>query len=203
MYGMMCVVYTTGLWLLLASFLELPVSTTHSTVGGIVGMAITYGGADCVLWYEKADMFPYLKGVSSIVASWALSPVFSGIIAVALFFAVRTFVLRSANSYKRAIITFPFLVMITVAVNGKSAMFGTFMLIVACITASVASPEMSQHAFQRRWWSTYDNSLTVGRNFVPFPPRRKAPVVYSLRTYHLILCRPASFLHRVQGRLGS
>ncbi|CAM9757754.1 unnamed protein product [Ascophyllum nodosum] len=117
MYGMMCVVYTTGLWLLLASFLELPVSTTHSTVGGIVGMAITYGGADCVLWYEKADMFPYLKGVSSIVASWALSPVFSGILAVALFFAVRTFVLRSANSYKRAIITFPFLVMITVAVN--------------------------------------------------------------------------------------
>lgn len=117
MYGMMCVVYTTGIWLLLASFLELPVSTTHSTVGGIVGMAITYGGAGCVLWYEKADMFPYLKGVSSIVASWALSPLFSGIIAVALFFTVRAFVLRSSNSYKRAIIIFPFLVLVTVAVN--------------------------------------------------------------------------------------
>ncbi|CAN0318406.1 unnamed protein product [Ascophyllum nodosum] len=117
MYGMMCVVYTTGIWLLLASFLELPVSTTHSTVGGIVGMTITYGGAGCVLWYEKADMFPYLKGVSSIVASWALSPLFSGIIAVALFSTVRAFVLRSADSYKRAIVTFPFLVMTTVAVN--------------------------------------------------------------------------------------
>ena len=123
MYGMMCVVYTTGIWLLLASFLELPVSTTHSTVGGIVGMAITYGGPDCVVWYEEADMFPYLKGVSAIVASWALSPVFSGIIALALFFSARTFILRSADPYKRLVISFPFLVMATIAVNGKYTTF--------------------------------------------------------------------------------
>ena len=119
MYGMMCVVYTTGIWLLLASFLELPVSTTHSTVGGIVGMAITYGGADCVIWYEEADLFPYLKGVSSIVASWALSPVLSGVIAVALYFIVRALVLRSENAHTRALFIFPFLVTATVAVNGE------------------------------------------------------------------------------------
>ncbi|CAN0448920.1 unnamed protein product [Pylaiella littoralis] len=117
MYGNMCVVYTTGLWLLLASYFELPVSTTHSTIGGIVGFAMTYRGADCVVWYEEADLFPYLKGVSAIVASWALSPVLSGIIAVALFLFVRTFVLRSSESHKRAIFIFPFLVMATIAVN--------------------------------------------------------------------------------------
>ncbi|CBJ33891.1 high affinity phosphate transporter [Ectocarpus siliculosus] len=59
MYGNMCVVYTTGIWLLLASFFELPVSTTHSTIGGIVGMAMTYRGAGCVVWYEKNELFPY------------------------------------------------------------------------------------------------------------------------------------------------
>eukprot|EP00752_Nemacystus_decipiens_P014274 g12695.t1 len=117
MYGNMCVVYTTGVWLLLASFLELPVSTTHSTIGGIVGMAMTYRGADCVVWYEEADLFPYLKGVSAIVASWVLSPVLSGFIAVALFLFVRTFVLRSENSAKRAIWIFPFLVTATISVN--------------------------------------------------------------------------------------
>ncbi|CAN0397138.1 unnamed protein product [Pylaiella littoralis] len=117
MYGNMCVVYTTGLWLLLASYLELPVSTTHSTIGGIVGFAMTYRGADCVVWYEEADLFPYLEGVSAIVASWALSPIFSGIIAVCLFLFVRTFVLRCPNSHKRAIIVFPFLVLATIAVN--------------------------------------------------------------------------------------
>ena len=60
MYGNMCVVYTTGIWLLLASYLELPVSTTHSTIGGIVGMAMTYRGADCVVWYEEAEKFPFV-----------------------------------------------------------------------------------------------------------------------------------------------
>ncbi|CAM9752859.1 unnamed protein product [Ectocarpus sp. 8 AP-2014] len=117
MYGNMCVVYTTGFWLLVASFFELPVSTTHSTVGGIVGMAITYRGADCVVWYEKADLFPYLKGISAIVASWFLSPVLSAVIAVALFLFMRTFVLRSPDSHKRAIAVFPFLVTATIAVN--------------------------------------------------------------------------------------
>ena len=59
------------------------------------------------------------QGVSSIVASWALSPVLSGIIAVALFLFVRTFVLRSEDSAKRAIMIFPFLVTATIATNGK------------------------------------------------------------------------------------
>lgn len=117
MYGNMCVVYTTGIWLLLASYFELPVSTTHSTIGGIVGMAMTYRGADCVVWYEKAEKFPFLEGVSAIVASWALSPVFSGIIAVFLFLTVRTFVLRSEKSLSRAMVAFPLLVTATIAVN--------------------------------------------------------------------------------------
>lgn len=119
MYGNMCVVYTTGLWLLLASWLELPVSTTHSTVGGIVGMAMAYRGADCVIWYEKTNLFPYLEGISAIVASWALSPVFSAVLSVLLFIVVRTFVLRSANAYTRSFIAFPLLVTATVAVNGE------------------------------------------------------------------------------------
>eukprot|EP00903_Cladosiphon_okamuranus_P013854 g12891.t1 len=117
MYGNMCVVYTTGLWLLLATYFELPVSTTHSTVGGVVGMAMTYRGADCVVWYEEADKFPFLKGIASIVASWALSPIFSGIIAVFLFLVMRTFVLRSEKSTSRALIAFPLLVTATIAVN--------------------------------------------------------------------------------------
>ncbi|CAN0494136.1 unnamed protein product, partial [Hapterophycus canaliculatus] len=57
------------------------------------------------------------QGVSAIVASWVLSPVLSGIIAVFLFLFVRTFVLRSADSAKRAIFIFPFLVTATIAVN--------------------------------------------------------------------------------------
>lgn len=120
MYGMMCVVYTTGLWLLIASYLELPVSTTHSTVGGIVGMAMAYRGADCVDWYTESSKFPFVKGIAGIVASWVLSPVFSGIISVALFLSVRHFVLRSENAYNRAFWVYPLLVTATISVNGES-----------------------------------------------------------------------------------
>lgn len=51
MYGMMCVLYTTAMWLLVACYLELPVSTTHATVGGVVGMAVAFGGgSNCIIW---------------------------------------------------------------------------------------------------------------------------------------------------------
>ena len=47
-------------------------------------------GAGCVAWEKDADDFPFVKGVSAIVISWVLSPVFSGIFAAAIFFLTRT-----------------------------------------------------------------------------------------------------------------
>ena len=40
MYGMMCVLLAVGLWLVAATKLGFPVSTTHSTVGAVVGMSM-------------------------------------------------------------------------------------------------------------------------------------------------------------------
>ncbi|CAM9492948.1 unnamed protein product, partial [Choristocarpus tenellus] len=118
MYGMMCVVYSTGMWVLIASFLELPVSTTHSTVGGIVGMALTYRGSDCVVWHEATDVFPFVKGISAIVVSWFISPIFSAVLTALLFLIVRTLVLRPENSYNRAFFFYPLLVAATLSING-------------------------------------------------------------------------------------
>eukprot|EP00803_Ostreobium_quekettii_P009672 evm.model.scf_943.5 EVM.evm.TU.scf_943.5 scf_943:46971-49011(+) len=120
MYGMMCVIAATGLWLLLASYLELPVSTTHSAIGGIVGMALTAHGSEAVVWYEFDDSKEALKkykGVAPIIVSWVVSPVLSGVLAVFLFWFVRTFILRHADSRARSFIFFPFLVGITIALN--------------------------------------------------------------------------------------
>ena len=66
MYGMTCVIASVGMWLLLASYLEMPVSTTHSCVGGIIGMAMMSRGSECVVWYEESEDFPYVKGVSAM-----------------------------------------------------------------------------------------------------------------------------------------
>jgi sodium-dependent phosphate transporter len=61
MYGMLCALLAAGMWLILATYWELPVSTTHSIVGAIMGMSIVAKGPSSVLWSAKQDAFPYLK----------------------------------------------------------------------------------------------------------------------------------------------
>jgi len=116
MYGNLAALTATGFWLLFASYMELPVSTTHSIIGGIVGFAITVD-TDAIVWSESSDDFPYFKGISAVVASWFISPILSGILALILFFFVRLLVLRSSDSYSRAFIFFPILVFLTVFIN--------------------------------------------------------------------------------------
>eukprot|EP00302_Diacronema_sp_CCMP2436_P040724 CAMPEP_0180025848 /NCGR_PEP_ID=MMETSP0984-20121128/24867_1 /TAXON_ID=483367 /ORGANISM="non described non described, Strain CCMP 2436" /LENGTH=519 /DNA_ID=CAMNT_0021950493 /DNA_START=74 /DNA_END=1633 /DNA_ORIENTATION=- len=110
MWGMCSVDIATGIWLWVATYIELPVSTTHSTIGGIIGMTIVAAGADCVIWTQDIPDFPYIKGVSVIVVSWVSSPLCSGIVASLAFLVARTFVLRSPSSTERALATYPLLV---------------------------------------------------------------------------------------------
>tara|TARA_B100000073_G_scaffold225313_1_gene187781 strand:+ start:4424 stop:6085 length:1662 start_codon:yes stop_codon:yes gene_type:complete len=117
MYGCLCVLAATSIWLILASYLEMPVSTTHSCVGGMIGMTLATRGQKCVIWSKKVDEFPYVKGVSAIVVSWLLSPIVSGVFAFALFFSIRTLVMRRPNSYNLARYLFPVMALITVVIN--------------------------------------------------------------------------------------
>lgn len=108
MIGMLSVIISVAAWLLIATHFELPVSTTHSCVGAIIGMAMaTPGGVDAVNWQK----------VGLIVMSWFASPILSGIISASLFGSVRKFILRKDNSYNKTLQFFPVLVAFTVAVN--------------------------------------------------------------------------------------
>ena len=117
MYGCMWVVLSVGLWLFLASYYEMPVSTTHSCVGGMIGMAWVLGGSDCVIWYKSIDTFPYMGGVGGIVLSWFISPIFSGIISVCIFGLTRTYILRHDFKSKRINIVYPLLIGSTMTIN--------------------------------------------------------------------------------------
>ena len=117
MYGCMCVITSVAVWLILASHLEMPVSTTHSCVGGMIGMTMVARGSGCVTWIAKSPDFPYVKGVVAIIVSWLLSPLVSGLFSAVLFWLMRTFILRSEHSYKRIRYAFPFLVACTFIIN--------------------------------------------------------------------------------------
>lgn len=107
MLGMLCALSGAGLWILIATKLSLPVSTTHSIVGAIIGFSICAKGPDSIKWAD----------IGGIVGSWFLSPVLAGLMAGSLFVLVRKFILRDPNSLERAFIFYPGLISITIAVN--------------------------------------------------------------------------------------
>lgn len=117
MYGCLCVIFAVAIWLVLASFLEMPVSTTHSCVGGMIGMTMVARGSSCVVWSKSSETFPYIKGVAAIVVSWLLSPIVSGGFSFVFFVTLRALVMRSQNSYARARLAFPVLLACTLIIN--------------------------------------------------------------------------------------
>ncbi|PSC75765.1 sodium phosphate symporter [Micractinium conductrix] len=117
MYGMLCAMLATGIWLLLATYLELPVSTTHSVVGAVIGMSMVAAGADSVTWSKEKDSFPFLDGVSVIVISWFTSPLLAGLAGAGLFLFTRHAVLRRKNSYTLSLYMLPLFTFITVYIG--------------------------------------------------------------------------------------
>ena len=84
--GMSMVNVGSGLWVLAATLLGMPVSTTHSVVGAVLGIGISAFGWNGVKWQFK-------KGFLGVLASWFISPVFSGTLAAIFYMAVKYTVL--------------------------------------------------------------------------------------------------------------
>ena len=117
MYGCMWVVLCVGLWLFIASYFEMPVSTTHSCVGGMIGMAWALGGYNCVIWYKSLDTFPFIGGVSGIVISWVVSPLFAGFFASGMFYILRGCIMRRNFDSKRINFAYPIIIGFTITLN--------------------------------------------------------------------------------------
>jgi len=116
MWGCLCVITCVGVWLLVMSKFEIPVSTTHSCVGGMMGMTIAARGSDAVFWAKSSDTFPFVKGFASVALSWLFSPILSAIASMVLFFLLRKFVLRSAKPFDRSVLVYPLCVALCVTI---------------------------------------------------------------------------------------
>lgn len=78
-FGMMSALLAAGTWLLLASYMGWPVSTTHSIIGAIIGFACLSVGSEAVDWHT----------VQSIVGSWVITPFISGLFAYFIFLSAQ------------------------------------------------------------------------------------------------------------------
>ena len=91
-YGMLASLLAAGTWLLIASSLGWPVSTTHSIVGAIVGFGAVGVGVDAVEWNQ----------VIKIVMSWIVSPVLAGAIAFSLFRSLQNLIIDTDHPFNNA-----------------------------------------------------------------------------------------------------
>jgi PiT family inorganic phosphate transporter len=73
-YGMTAAILATSLWLQYATFKGLPVSTTHSIVGAVLGFAIMHGGLFKIKFAQ----------ILTIFFSWIFSPLLGGVISYLL-----------------------------------------------------------------------------------------------------------------------
>ncbi|PSW02636.1 inorganic phosphate transporter [Photobacterium lipolyticum] len=86
-YGMMSALLAAGTWLLLASYMGWPVSTTHSIIGAIIGFACVSVGTEAVDW----------TSVQGIVGSWLITPLISGFFAYVIFNSAQRLIFDTDN----------------------------------------------------------------------------------------------------------
>jgi len=104
--GMLCASIGSASFVLFATRQGWPISTTHSIVGAVMGIGLVSFGIDGVDWG--------FSGMGGIVASWFISPVLAGLLAVIAWKFTENLVLKQPHSFEVALKYIPFYFAITV-----------------------------------------------------------------------------------------
>lgn len=104
--GMLAALLAAAVWLNLATLFGLPVSTTHSIVGAIVGFGLIVMGTSAVNWNK----------IIQIVLSWLISPLAGGGIAYLIFRFIRKHILIVERPGKAVMKLAPFFTGITIGI---------------------------------------------------------------------------------------
>ena len=87
LYGMFSALLATGIWIHLSTSYGMPISTTHSIVGAVIGFGIISRGFSSVAWGK----------VGTIALSWVTSPVLGGLIGFFVYKYIKTKILNSPD----------------------------------------------------------------------------------------------------------
>jgi PiT family inorganic phosphate transporter len=136
--GALSALLAAALWVSFATWKSLPVSTTHSIVGAMVGFGLMAGGPGVIKWAT----------LGAVVMSWIISPIFSLVIAFVIFKIIVRFILSRKQALEAALRLSPFFIGITCLVVvlsflfktplGKDLSVGTPMAIILSLAVSVA-----------------------------------------------------------------
>ena len=113
--GALSALLAAALWVSFATWKSLPVSTTHSIVGAMIGFGIMAGGFSVINWGK----------LGAVVLSWVISPVFAMVIAFLMFKTIVKFILSKKDPFSQALKLAPYFISIALFVVILSFLFKT------------------------------------------------------------------------------
>jgi len=147
--GGLAALLAAALWVSFATWKSLPVSTTHSIVGAMIGFGIMAGGFEVINWSK----------LGAVVMSWIISPIFSMIIAFIIFKTIVRFILSRENDWAAAIRLSPLFIGVTSFVVllsflfktplGKRLALGTTAALLCAVIISVPLGLLGKKLFER------------------------------------------------------
>lgn len=113
--GALSALLASALWVSFATWRSLPVSTTHSIVGAMIGFGIVAGGFSVINWGK----------LGAVVMSWVISPVFSLVIGLAMFKTITKLILSKQDPFTWSMKLSPFFIGVAFFVVVLSFLFKT------------------------------------------------------------------------------
>ena len=113
--GALSALLAAALWVSFATWKSLPVSTTHSIVGAMIGFGIMAGGFSVINWGK----------LGAVVLSWVISPVFAMVISFLMFKTIVKFILSKKDPFSQALKLAPYFISIALFVVILSFLFKT------------------------------------------------------------------------------
>jgi len=112
--GMIAVLAGAGVWITVATYLKMPVSTTHSIIGALVGFGLIEVGIRGIQW----------KIVLTIILTWITSPLIGALISYLLFAFIQRKILNTLSPLKEAKKIVPLLLVIVIFILSMFFIFG-------------------------------------------------------------------------------
>ena len=101
--GFLASLLAAAIWVTLSTWKEMPISTTHSIVGALVGFGLIQWGINSVNWEQ----------LGFVASSWVLSPVVGCVIAFVVFKIIVKLIFSKEEPVHAAVIVGPFIIGVT------------------------------------------------------------------------------------------
>jgi len=125
--GFVASLLAAAIWVTLSTWKEMPISTTHSIIGALMGFGIIAGGISSINWGK----------IGSVAASWVISPIAGCIIAFFVFKIIVRLIFSKEEPVKSAKIVGPIIIGVTAFLITSSLLLKTQLSTILGITDPV------------------------------------------------------------------